>query len=189
MKTLRSLAPNKIARFLRDRRGVSAVEFAFVAPILITLYLGCVEISDGVSVDRKVSLTAAALANLSAQVTTITSTDMTNILDASSAIVAPYSAGNLAITVSCLKIDSNKNTKVMWSATRNGTARGVGSTYTFDSATQALKVASSYLLLAEASYSYTPIVGNALTGTLTLSDKMFMSPRISPPTYNSVACS
>ena len=47
------------ARFARDQRGVSAVEFALVAPLMITLYLGCVEISQGVGVDRKVTLTAA----------------------------------------------------------------------------------------------------------------------------------
>jgi Flp pilus assembly protein TadG len=188
MKPLGLPIPKKIRRFVRDRRAVSAVEFAFVAPLLITLYLGCVEVSDGVAADRKVSLTAAALANLSAQVTTITTGDMTNMLDASAAIIAPYSAGNLQITVSCLKIDANKNTTVKWSATRNGTARGVGSTYTFDAASQALKVANSYLLLAEAVYAYTPIVGHTITGTLNLSDRMFMSPRISPPTYDIYPC-
>ena len=51
--------PRPLARLCRDRRGVSAVEFAMVAPLMIALYLGCVEISDGVAVDRKVTLTAA----------------------------------------------------------------------------------------------------------------------------------
>jgi len=51
-------------RFARDRRGVSAVEFALLAPVMIGLYIGCVEISDGVAADRKVSLIAATLANL-----------------------------------------------------------------------------------------------------------------------------
>ncbi len=182
MPSLRIL--QRFGRFARDRRGVSAVEFALVAPLLITLYLGCVEISDGVSADRKVSLTAAALANLSAQVTTISSGDMTNILDASSAIIAPYSVNNLAIVISCLSIDGNKNAKVKWSGTRNGTARSVGSTYTFDASAAALDVANSQLLLAEVTYAYTPIVGYTITGTLNLADHMFMSPRISPPTYN-----
>ena len=83
--------PRLVARFAGDRRGVSAVEFALLAPIMIALYLGLVEISDGIGVDRKVSLTASALANLTAQATAISSTEMSNILDASSAIVAPYS--------------------------------------------------------------------------------------------------
>ena len=75
-----------------------------------------------------------------------------------------------------------------WSAARNGTARAVGSSYTFDTANAALDVANSQLILAEVNYAYTPIIGYTITGTLTLSDHMFMSPRISAPTYNGVAC-
>ncbi len=174
--------PRWLGRLSRDERGVSAVEFALLAPLMIGLYLGCAEISDGVAADRKVSLTAAAVANLTSQVTNITSSDMTNILDASSAIIVPYSAANLKITVSCLNIDANQNVTVKWTATRNG---GVG---TSTSVPSALKVANSQLILSEVSYSYTPTVGYTITGTLTLSDHMFMSPRISAPTYNSVAC-
>lgn len=178
----------RLSRFARDRRGVSAVEFAFIAPVMIGLYLGCAEISDGVAADRKVSLIAGALANLPAQVTTISAGDMTNILDASSAIITPYSASNLTMTVSCLKIDGNGIAKVQWSATRNGTARSAGSTYSFSSASSALAVKNSWLLLSEVSYAYTPTVGYTITGTLTLSDKMFMSPRITAPTYGTITC-
>jgi Flp pilus assembly protein TadG len=177
-----------LSRFARDRRGVSAVEFAFIAPVMIGLYLGCSEISDGVAADRKVSLISDALANLSAQVTTISSADMTNILDASGAIISPFSATNLTMTVSCLKIGSTGVAKVQWSATRNGTARSAGSTYSFSSSNTALAVPNSWLLLAEVSYAYTPTVGYTITGTLNLTDKMFMSPRITAPTYGSTTC-
>jgi Flp pilus assembly protein TadG len=170
----------------RDSRGVSAVEFALLAPVMIGLYFGCAEIADGVGTDRKVSLISAALANLTAQVTTISATDMTNIFDASSAIIAPYSASKLKLTVSCIKIDANKVATVKWSAPRGGTARPIG-TYTFDSSSAALAVANSYLILSEASYDYTPTVGYTITGTLTLSDKMYMSPRISAPSYPDTA--
>ena len=180
-----------ISRFARDRRGVSAVEFAFVAPVMIGLYLGCVEVSDGVAVDRKVSLTAGALANLAAQVNpaTISTADMTNILNASSAIIAPYSAGNLKMVISCLKIDANGVAKVQWSETRNGTARTDGSIYSFTSSNSALAVKNSWLILSEVSYAYTPTVGYTITGTLTLSDMMFMSPRTGAPTYGIKTCS
>lgn len=172
-----------IAKLARDRRGVSAVEFALLAPVMIGLYLGAVEISDGVSADRKVSLIAAALANLTAQATTISTTDMSNILDASSAIVSPYNASLLKMTVTCIAIDANKVAKVKWSQTRGGTANS--GTITIPGA---LAVANSQLVLAEASYAYTPIFGYTISGTLTLSDKMYMSPRISSPTYNGTAC-
>jgi Flp pilus assembly protein TadG len=177
-----------IARFARDRRGMSAVEFAFVAPVLVALYLGCVEVSEGVAVDRKVSLTAGTLANLAAQVTTISTTDMTNILDASTSIISPYDSSKLKLTVSCIKIDSTGAAKISWSAARNATARTTGSTYTFSSSNAALDVKSSWLILGEVSYAYTPTIGYTITGTITLSEKMFMSPRISAPTYNGTAC-
>jgi Flp pilus assembly protein TadG len=118
--TATSSMPRKIRRFGRDRRGVSAVEFAFIAPVMIGLYLGCVEISDGVAVDRKVSLVAGALANLTASCGSsnansgscanniLSATEMNNILAASSAIIAPYNAANLTMTVSCLSVDANK---------------------------------------------------------------------------------
>jgi Flp pilus assembly protein TadG len=191
MTAMTSSMPRAFRRFGRDRRGVSAVEFAFIAPVMIGLYLGCVEVSDGVAADRKVSLVAGALANLTAQVNpaTISTADMTNILDASSAIIAPYAAGNLKMTVSCLKIDSTGMAKVQWSATRNGTARASGSVYSFSSSNSALAVKNSWLILGEVSYAYTPIVGYTISGTLTLSDMMFMSPRITAPTYGVTTCS
>ncbi len=177
-----------LSRFARDRSGVSAVEFAFVAPVMIGLYLGCAEISDGVAADRKVSLIAGALSNLSAQVTAISTDDMTNILDASTAIIAPFSAANLTMTVSCLKLDANAAATVQWSATRNGTARAPGSVYSFDASQTALAVKNSWLLLSEVTYAYKPTVGYTITGTLTLADKMFMSPRITAPSYGAVTC-
>ena len=62
--TAMTLRMTKLLRsFKRDRKGASAVEFGILAPLLITLYFGCVEITDGIAADRKVTLTAGALAN------------------------------------------------------------------------------------------------------------------------------
>jgi Flp pilus assembly protein TadG len=173
----------RIIRAARDNRGVSAVEFALLAPVMIGLYFGCAEIANGVGADRKVSLISAALANLTAQVTTISTSDMTNIFDASSAIIAPYSSSNLRMTVTCIKIDANRVATVKWSQTRGGTANSGSMTIP-----SALAVANSTLILSEASFAYTPTVGYTISGTLTLSDKMYMSPRISPPAYGNTAC-
>jgi hypothetical protein len=87
--------------------------------------------------------------------------------------------------VSCIGIDSTGKAKVDWSATKGGSARATGSVITIPSA---LAVPSTQLIFAEVSYPYTPTVGYAISGTLTLADKMYMSPRISAPTYNGVAC-
>jgi Flp pilus assembly protein TadG len=175
--------PRLLKRFGGDRRGVSAVEFALLAPVMIALYLGMVEVSDGIGADRKVSLTASTLANLTAQYTTISSTDMSNILDASSAIITPYSASNLSMTVSCINIDSNKNVTLKWSVARNTSALSGAISIPTD-----LQVPGTQLILAQAFYAYTPIVGYTITGTLNLSDRMYMAPRITAPSYKGITC-
>jgi Flp pilus assembly protein TadG len=166
---------HRLCRFGRDRRGVSAVEFALLLPVMVALYLGSVEVSQGIATDRKVTLTAHALADLSTQFTNIADSDMANILNASSAIMAPYAVANLQAVVSQLAIDNNGNATVSWSdATSDGAARTPGSAVTVPSA---LATPNSYLILGEARYNYNPTFGYVLTGALTLKDQIYMQPR------------
>jgi Flp pilus assembly protein TadG len=183
--------PWTLHRFGRDRRGASAIEFAILAPLMLGLYIGCVEISDGVAADRKVTLAAGALSNLTAQSQTISVTAMDNILNASTAIMTPYT-GAVSAKVSCLKIDATGKATVAWGvATAGTTPRTAGSAITIPAE---LSVPSSSLVFSEVSYQYLPVTGYipawshiAETG-ITLSDRMYMSPRITPPVYNSIAC-
>src|SRR5258708_26904184 len=96
--------PHAVAGFARDQRGVSAVEFAMLLPLMITLYLGSVEISQGVGMDRKVTLAARTVADLASQVSSIAGTDMSNILTATSAVIAPYDTAPLKVTVSAVTV-------------------------------------------------------------------------------------
>jgi Flp pilus assembly protein TadG len=159
---------------LRDRRGVSAVEFALLLPMMMTLFLGSVETSQGIAANRKVSLTAHALADLASQYTDVTNADMTNILAAGSAIIAPYTTANLQEVVSGIAINAQGVGSVVWSDTLSGTALSVGTTVTVPTA---LAVPNSYLVLSQVQYSYTPAYGYVLTGTITLHDQIFMRPR------------
>ena len=163
-----------LERLFSDRRGVSAVEFALLLPLMLTLYLGGVEVSQGVAVDRKVTLTARSVADLVAQATTLTGTDMSNVLDAATAVTAPYSSSNLKVTVSQVKIDANNNATIDWSCARNVTARAVGQSVTVPSG---LNVASTWLIWGEVQYAYKPVIGYVITGTLSLHDQIYMRPR------------
>ena len=168
------------ARLLGDRRGVSAVEFAILAPVMLTLFLGSVEATQGIAANRKVELTAHTLADLSSQYTDITNADMSNILAAGSAILAPYPTASLQEVVSEISSNAQGVGTVVWSDTLGGTALTVGATVSVPSA---LAVPNSYLMLAQVKYSYNPTYGYVMTGAITLSDQSFMRPRES----NSIA--
>jgi Flp pilus assembly protein TadG len=166
----------KLRRLAGDERGVSAVEFAMLLPLMLTLYLGTVEVSQGIAADRKVTLTARTVADLVAQVSSINNADMTNSLNAASAVIAPFSSANLTVTVTSVTIDAASKATVAWSDTLHGTARAVGSTVTPPSA---LVVANTTLIWAEVQYTYKPTIGYVVSGTLTLKEQIYMRPRLS----------
>lgn len=166
----------KLGGLAGDKRGVAAVEFAMLLPLMLSLYLGAVEVSQGIGADRKVTLTARTICDLVSQVSSIGNADMTNALNASAAVMAPFPTSNLKVTVSSVKIDATGKATVDWSDTFNGTARAKGSTVTLPTA---LNVANTYLIWSEVQYTYKPVVGYVVTGTLTLKDQIYMRPRLS----------
>src|SRR5215467_167583 len=96
----------------RDRSGVAATEFAFIVPLMLVLFFGVVEFSSGVAVDRKVTIVARTLSDLVSQNTTVTDTQFTNIFNAGTIVMAPYtsapySASTLHSTISELYVDPN----------------------------------------------------------------------------------
>ena len=169
-----------LARFKRDDRGVAATEIALLLPLMVSLYFGVVQLSQAVSARSNVTLTARTVSDLVSRVTTINNADMTNALNASAAVMAPFPVTNLKVTVSSVTIDANGKATIAWSDSLNGSARAVGSVVTLPTA---LNVASTSLIWAEVQYAYTPTIGYVITGTLTLKDDMYMGPRVS----NSVA--
>ena len=58
-----------------DCRGVAAVEFAMVLPLMLVLFFGTLEFSAGVAVDRKVTMMARTLSDLTSQNISVTTTN------------------------------------------------------------------------------------------------------------------
>jgi len=163
--------------FAADQRGVSAIEFAILLPLMLTLYLGGVEISQAVSADRKTTLVAHTVSDLTAQASNVASSDVTNIFNAATAVAYPLASANLTVTLSSVCIDSTgTKATIGWSQTLNGTARS-GTVTGFIPST--LMVANSSLVWGEAHYAYKPTIGWTITGTLNLGDQFFLRPRLS----------
>ena len=174
----------RLRGFAADQDGVSAVEFAILLPLMLTLYLGGVEISQAVSADRKTTLVAHTIGDLTAQSSNVTSTgsnpDISNFFSAASKVAYPFASSSLKATISSVCIDSTgTHATIGWSqANANGTARGLGVDVT-SHIPAALMVPNTSLIWGEASYAYKPTIGWTITGTLNLSDQFFLRPRLS----------
>jgi Flp pilus assembly protein TadG len=165
-----------LARFKRDERGLAFVEFACVLPVLLLMYLAGYQLSDALSCNRKVTITARAVADLTTQNATLSQTQINTILSASTQIMAPYKASNALVRVTEFTTDANGNTTVYWSHDSSGGGRTPGSSFILP---PNIKVASTFIVLSEVTYSYKPAVTFGIVGPMTLSDKIYMNPRVS----------
>ena len=177
------------AELSKDCRGVAATEFVMIVPLMMVMFFGVVEFSSGVAVDRKVTLVARTLSDLTSQSTTVTDTDLSNFFAASIGIMAPYSASPTQSTLTELYVDPNTHTaKVQWSkaSTFNSSGAvvlGASSHSPGDVVTipAALKVDGTYLIWSEVSYKYVPAVGYVMAKTgINLREETYTRPRHSP---------
>ncbi|MGE0847003.1 MAG: TadE/TadG family type IV pilus assembly protein [Flavobacteriaceae bacterium] len=164
-----------LLRCWRTEDGVSAVEFALILPLLIALYLGGVELSHAITIDRKVTSMTSSVADLVSQAAVIENAEMQGIFNAVSAIMTPYPEAEARVVVSSVSVDSNGVARVSWSDGYHKTPRSVGSTITLP---QGIAENNTTIILAEGEYTYQPQFGSAITGPLTVSDRFYLRPRV-----------
>ena len=181
-----------------DVDAVAATEFAMVVPFMLVLLIGGIELAHGMAINVKVSTTAHAVADMVTQNTSLSTTSMQNILTGATAIIAPYpvtgSSGSsvMSVTVSEVSSDANGKLTLQWSQSFNGSTFGAGRT-----SLTGLTIPTSLngtignaanlhnqndqvsFIVGEVSYAYAPNLGYTITGTINLTDTVWMFPRCS----------
>lgn len=181
---LSSLSPRRIlGRLRRDRKGVSAVEFALIAPVLVCFYFGCIEISTMLITDRKVTSTAASVGDLVARLPSIDTAEMNNIFNSTVINMAPNDFTDTRIRVTSIVFAADGVTPVVsWSrSTANWTAHANGAVMTVPAG---IIPTGGSVILTEVEYDYTSITKlyDTETGFLfdvsrTMSDDYYARPR------------
>lgn len=160
--------------FKRDRKGLAAMEFALIAPLMIGLYFGVTEISNALLADSKVATLASSAADLIAQDTSVTNAEMNDTMAALNTIMFPFPTDDTKIVISSLTYSSPGQARVAWSDARGGSPRNYNSTVNVP--TGLIAVGGS-VIFAEVEYRYESPVGKLLVGPVTLTDSFYMRPR------------
>lgn len=185
-------APNLLkvlGAFRRDARGVSAVEFALVAPVLITTFMGLAELSQGMTVQRRTSHAASAVGDLVAQADKMTDASMAATWQAATTILNPFSTTPLKLRVTSITGDATGTPKVDWSKvpssqtgltglTPGATVPICTSTVTSGCVPTGLITASGEnVILSEGQYTYTALVKYVIKNGLSFNEKFYLRPR------------
>lgn len=187
----------RVRNFSTDADAVAAIEFAIVVPFMLLLYIGGIELADGMAINLKVSATAHSVTDMVTQNTSLSTAQMQNILTGATAIIAPYpvtgsSSSLLSVTVSEISSDANGNLTLQWSQSYNGTSFGPGranlTNLTVPTSLNGTVGNANNLnnqndqvsfIVGEVSYAYTPNLGYTISGTVNLHDTYWVFPRCS----------
>ena len=183
-------------RFWAHTGGVAAVEFAFVAPILIFFYFGVVETCQLLMAQRRVSHAASTVADLITQDTDIGDEEMKQLYEAACTIMQPYPSSTVKLRVTSVSrrapvapATTGGALKVDWS---DDNGRGLGQLA--DTAPNEedlgdnapikvdtpLTTAGDSVVITEITYDLRSPIGYFLPGLTTLRHEAEMRPRKSP---------
>lgn len=161
------------AAWFENTGGFAAVEFALIVPIMLVLFFGTVEISNGVAVYRKVTLMAHTLSDLTSQSLSVQDSDLTNFFAASTGIMTPYSTTPISQTITEIWINPSLQARVQWSSGSAAQASGTVVTVPAN-----LAIANTYVIYSQVGYLYTPAAGYVMSKAgVTLSDFAYTRPR------------
>jgi len=164
---------NIFCSLLKNQAGLAAVEFALALPLLIILTFGSIEVTLYILITQKVERVAINLSDLVAQSTTISTTQLNDIIKASGQVMLPYNFGTdgYAIISSVSKTGTNAPV-VKWQYKSSGTAQTskvgvVNGNATLPSGFT--MVDKDNVIITEVFYNYKPI----LSGTIYTSSQIY----------------
>lgn len=157
--------PGITRRFARDRRGVAGLEFALIAPILILLWLGSIEVTGGADVNKNLGRATSMVADLVTQQQTITQTQISGIMDIGRATLLPYQRDTPQITITAINVSSAGAATVAWSRRRvNGadtTPFQPGTAVALDAN---LLIPGTSVIRVQMNIAYVPIIAWTIAG-------------------------
>ena len=169
----------KTASFARNADGTVAVEFSFILPIMVAVWLGGVELTHALSVDRKVVNMTAAVVDIAARSKKITESQVQALFNLTDAAMYPESDDNTTIIITAVNFDADGLATVGWSRAHGTTAYTTGLPMDNTAVPAVYHVPNTQIIMSEVHHPHLPKIGYRLTETIDFDEKMFFTPRLS----------
>ncbi len=141
-----------IARFRHDDRGVGAVEFALLAPILILVFMASIELPRAYTTARKLDRAARTMSDLISR-SSLTSLD--DVYAAGAAVIDPIDPTSTGMRLSAVGVYTNGVARICSAAAKNISAEAVNTNLGL--APPVYADPGSRYVKAEVRYTYVPV--------------------------------
>ena len=170
----------RLRRFAREDRGVAALEFAIIAPLLmVPLLLGSVDLIDVMGANKRAQNAAAPLADVVARDTEISNAELTSLWRGLDVLMYPNDPGTMEIRISSISIVNASTARVVWSEGHGGmAARTANSTVSLDS--RMMNVGSS-VIMVESVYKYDAPLGFLFQNQVRMTHDAYRRSRLVDP--------
>lgn len=164
-------------RFRSSISGVSAIEFAIILPLMVTMFLGMAEVSNYIEMSRRAASLASSAADLVAQEATVDTGDINDVFATMAIIGSPMNAGSIRIAITSVVADADGVTnRVAWSDAKNRTARTVNSVVSSAEFPSGMLLAFQGAIMVEVEYPFTPMFTGIIPSS-TLRSTFYLKPR------------
>ena len=162
-------------RLVRDQRGVSAVEFALIAPVMIFFYFGLAEFCQGYMAQKRMGHAAAMVGDLVSQSTSdITAEQVDDMFAIGNLILKPFPATSLNLRVTSVTRQVDDTVKVDWSKGRGLSALAKGAVVTIPAD---LIEDGESIVISESNYTYDSAAKYLVPNGITFNQKHYLRPR------------
>jgi Flp pilus assembly protein TadG len=169
----------RLRRFGFAKKGSAAVEFALIAPMMMFLVFGSVDLLDALNLNKRVQNATASVADVAARDTEISTAEIDNFWAALDVLMFPTDGDAVRIRISSVRIASASSATVVWSRSHGGMSqRSNGSTVALQSA---MMTPGTSLIMTETEYDYRSPLGFLMAAPITLKHVAYRRSRLVDP--------
>jgi Flp pilus assembly protein TadG len=168
----------RLRRFAAANKGLAALEFAIIAPMMIFLLFGSVDLIDVLNANQRVQNSAASLADVVARDTEVSNDEVTGLWAALDVLMFPNDGSDVDIRVTSVSIDSSTSARVVWSEGHGMAPRVVNSTVALP---PQMMTPGTSIIMTETSYEYRSPLGFLLPGPVNLNHEAYRRSRLVDP--------
>lgn len=170
--------PGILRRFGASKRGLAALEFALLLPVMVLVLFGSIDLIDALGANRRTENVAASLADVVARDTEVSDSEIAGLWAAMAVLVVPGTGDNITARITSIEIESTTTARVVWSEGSGMSALISGSTVDLPTA---MMVAGTSVILVETAMQYDAPLNILFPGAVTLSHQAYRRSRLVDP--------